>query len=125
MDNGEFEQGGGGGGGGGPVAAAAVAVAVVDDRDRWWWRLMAAAALDRGLAITSWRSKRVAKQEKKRAAQGEAMQQPANLPLCSHFDMQRCHLSCHNDVTQHCWLPCRHGDTWHCLWLRGNGDGKE
>jgi hypothetical protein len=72
MDNGEFDHSGSGGGG--------AALAAVDDRDRGWWRLMTAAALDRGNTTTSWCRVRVAKQEYKRPAQGEAMQQPAHLP---------------------------------------------
>ncbi len=85
MNDSEFDHGGGGGGGGGgPVAAAAVAVVAVDDRDRWQWDLMAVAALSRGHVTTSQHSKGVAQQEDKRAAQGEAMQQPANLPPRLH-----------------------------------------
>jgi hypothetical protein len=60
MDDGEFNHGGGGGVCGGPVAAAAAAVAAVDIRDWWQWCLMAVAALDRGNATTSPRSKRAA-----------------------------------------------------------------
>jgi hypothetical protein len=46
-------------------------------------------------------SKRVAKQKNKRAAQGEATQQPANLTPCRHFDMRGCHLLHRHGVTQH------------------------
>jgi hypothetical protein len=125
MDNGKFDRSGGGGGGGGPVAAAAAAVVAVDYRDWWRWHLMAAAALGRGHATTSWCSKRVAQQKNKRAAQGEAMQQPANLLLRCHFDMRRCHLRCRHSVTRHPCLPCHYSNTRHCLQPRGNGNGKE
>jgi hypothetical protein len=60
MDNGKFDHGGGGGGSDGPVAVAVVAVAVVNYEDWWRWHLMAAAALDRGHATISRRSKRAA-----------------------------------------------------------------
>ncbi len=125
MDNGKFDRGGGGGGGGGPVAAAAAAVAAMDYRDWWQWCLMAAAALGRGLATASWHSERVAQQKNKRATQGEATQQPANLPPCRCFDMQHCHLLCPHGVTRHPCLPHRYGDTRHCLWPCGNSNGKE
>ncbi len=126
MDDGEFDHSGGGGGGGGPVAAAASAVVVaVDDRHQWWWHLMAVAALDRGHATTSQCSKRVAQGENKRAAQEEAMKQPANLlPRCI-FDMGHCHLLCCHGITWHRCLQRRHGNTWHCLWLCSNCYGEE
>ncbi len=115
MDD-NFDRSGCGGGGGGPVAEAVVVVVAVDDRDQWRWHLMAATAFDGGHATTSRHSKRAAQQENKRAAQGEAMQQPANLPLCHHFDMQHCHLSCRHGITRHLCLPRGYGDTRHCLW---------
>ncbi len=83
MEDGGFNHIGDSGSGGSPAAAAVVVVAAVDNRDRWQWRLMVAAALDGGHATTSLRSKRAAQREYKRAAQGEATQQSANLlPLC-------------------------------------------
>ncbi len=91
MDDGGFDRGGGSGSSGGPVA---VAVRAVDYRDRWQWRLIMAAALGGGHATTSRRSERVAQQKNKRVAQGEAMQQPANLLPRRCFDMRHCHLSC-------------------------------
>ncbi len=79
IDNSEFNHGGGGGSGSSPAAATAVGVWVVEDRDQCRWHLMAMLALDGGHATTSWHSKRVAKQEDKRVAQGDAMQQQAFL----------------------------------------------
>ncbi len=116
MEDGKFNCGGGGGNGGGLVAVAAAAVAAVDYRDQWRWRLMAAAALGGGHTTTSWRSKRVAQQKNKRAAQGEATQQPANLPPRRRFNMRHCHLLCCHGVTRYPCLPHHYGDTRHCLW---------
>ncbi len=73
MDNSEFNHDGGSGGIGSLVAAAVavvVAVAAVDNRDRWKLRMMVVAALGRGYATTSQRSKRAAQWEDKRVAQG-------------------------------------------------------
>jgi hypothetical protein len=90
MENGEFDYSGGGGGGGGPAAAAAAAAAevvVVEVRDRWQLCLMVVAALNRGHAKVSPHNERVIQKEDKRATQGEAMQQPANLLLQCHCDI--------------------------------------
>jgi hypothetical protein len=126
MDNGEFDCSGGGGGGGGPVAVAAAAVVAVDDyRNRWRWCLMAAAALSRGHSTISRHSKRAAQQKNKKAAQGEATQQPANLlPHCC-FDVQCCHLLRRNGITRHPCLPCHYGNTQHYLQPRSDSNGKE
>jgi hypothetical protein len=61
---------------------------------------MVVAALDGGCATTSWRSKRVAQRENKRATQGEATHQPAHLLPCRHYNMQRCHLSRRHGITR-------------------------
>jgi hypothetical protein len=125
MDDGEFNHSGGGGGSGGPVVAAVAVVAAVGNRDQWQWRLMTAATLGGGHATTSWCSKRAAQQENKRLAQGEAMQQPANLLPRRHFDMQHCHLlRCHGVSRHHCLQRC-HSNMRHCLWPRGDSYGKE
>ncbi len=125
MDSSELDHGCGGGSGGGsgsPAVAAAAAVPVADNKDRRQWCLMAVAALHGGHATTNWCSKRAAKQEDKRAAQGEAMQQPANLLPCCHYDMQHCHLPHHHGITRHCCLPHCHGNMRHCLWLHSHGN---
>jgi hypothetical protein len=125
IGNGEFDHDCGGGSSGGPeVVAAAVIVVEVEDRDRgrWCLMLMAVAVLDGGHATTSPHSKRVVQKEDKKEAQGEATQQPANLPLQCHCNMWRCHLLHRHGVTPHCYLPCCHSDTWRCLWLHRHGN---